>query len=392
MLVSLYKSVRAAPLEYDHQNAVRVLVQTILQSPQFLYHWELGPAAPTVEGDRIRLNGYELASRLSYAIWQSMPDDELLAAAERDELSTPEQVTTQARRLIASASAGQTVVDFYSQVLGLEGLSSVGKSTKDFTPAVRQAMQNETAAFVKHAVLEAGSLEALLTSSSSFVSEPLAKIYGVSVTGASPQRVELANRSGLLTQGSYLSVAATPYGSNPPKRGAVIRKNLMCASLGDPPPDADLTPPAFDAKAQTREQFAAKTAGAACQACHKLLDPIAFGLENFDEIGRWRTMEAGRPVDARGVVRDLDGEDHSFEGPQQLGRLLFGSEQVRRCAAQRWATYVLGSTIVNEDGNVDVAYDAFASGGRFDMRDLLVAITTTPAFRFRLPASEEIIR
>ena len=146
------------------------------------------------------------------------------------------------------------------------------------------------------------------------------------------------------------------------------------------------------ANAQTREQFAAKTAGANCQTCHRLLDPIAFGLENFDEIGRYRTTEAGRPVDPRGLLRDIDGEDRSFEGPKELGRILFESEQVRRCAVQRWSTFVLASTVVNEDANVDLAYRAFAASGRFDMRDLLVAITTTPAFRYRLPANEEIVQ
>jgi hypothetical protein len=396
-LLKLYDAVRAAPLSFDHKTAIRTLLAAMLQDPKFIYHWEAADGPVASEGKVVRLDGYQVAARLSYFLWQSMPDDVLAAAADGDKLTTPDGVEAQARRMLADAKAKDAVGSFYRQIIEAEKLATIVKDTKAYpayTPDLAVAMAGEVDAFTADAVLRDGKLATLMTSSKSFAAAPLAKLYGVSgVAGSAPQPVTLdaSQRRGLLTQAAFLTVNAASAETSPIRRGKVILLRFLCGEVPPPPPDVNTNLGAAAPGQQTREKFEAHETNPVCAGCHKVMDPLGFALESYDGIGAWRTMDAGRPVNTK-VTYGIGDQTLSLGGATDLTTALATNERARRCATVEWLRFALG----REDSDADTAsladaHAAFAAKD-YDLRELMVGIARSRTFRFRSPAQGEVLQ
>ncbi|MBK6515875.1 MAG: DUF1592 domain-containing protein [Polyangiaceae bacterium] len=367
-----------------HAGGVQLVLEVILQSPQFLYRLEPadGPA------DKTRpLTGYELATRLSYFIWASTPDSALLEDAEAGRLSEADDVAVIARRMLKDPRAVDGIKSFHRQWLGLRELETESKDvvhSAAFTPELKAAMLEETLRFSAHAVLAGGdTVKTLLTSNKTFVNAPLASLYGVPSPAQGFALVELPaqQRSGVLTQASVMTVLSTADQTSPILRGKFVRERLLCHSIPPPPPNVSITPPKADPKLTTKERFDLHRKDPACAGCHALMDPIGFGFENYNALGAWRTVEGTLRVDATGELTLTDDIDGPFNGAVELGARLSASQEVRRCIATQWLRFALGRGEEEEDeASLSEAYQTFAQKG-FDVRELIVAIATSHAFR-----------
>jgi hypothetical protein len=379
------------------REALAYVLQGMLLSPYFLYHWPLGPGAPARDGALVRLGPHEIASRLSYFLWGSLPDAALFAAADAGKLATPAEIAEQARRMLKDAKARDTVASFQAQWLELDRLSEIERDPKtypEFSDALLQAMREEAVAFATHVLADGdGRLETLLAAPFSFLNEPLARVYRVSgVTGTALVKRDLdpRQRAGVLTQTALLTAGANAYEAHPVKRGVHVIEKFLCEHVPPPPPDVAAEPPMFDPNSTTRQRFDALTSPANCAGCHKVINGVGYGFEAYDAIGRYSPMQAGRAVDDSGQVT-LDGVTHAFKGATELAALFAKSDQVRRCLGTQWVRYALGRHEAPEDAaSLVAALDAFARSG-YDVRELLVALVRTKAFTHRTPAAGEVL-
>jgi hypothetical protein len=372
----------------DFTNGIQAVIEAMLQSAAFLYRVEFGDPAQ-VTGNVLALTPYEIASRLSYFLWDSMPDDALFAAAGADQLGTKEGVATQARRLMQDPRARPAVEQFYTQWLTLNQVAAVAKDAKtypEFTPTLQGAMQAETLAFIDWVMWQSDArMKTLLTSSVSFVNGELASLYGVAgVSGTTMQRVNLdpSQRAGLLTQASIMTVLGKPDRSSPVLRGKFVRERLLCQPISPPPSNIVITPPMATPGVSTRQMFSMHDKVEPCKTCHTLMDPIGFGFENYDGVGKWRTVDQGQPVDPSGTMSasDVDG---TFQGAVQLAGKLAQSQEVSDCVVTEWFRYAFGRGESAADAcSLQSLKQAFATAS-FDIRELLVAVTQTDAFRYR---------
>jgi hypothetical protein len=368
----------------DHARAIQLVLEAFLQSPSFLYRLELPDGGPETRA----LNGYEIATRLSYFIWASTPDAELLDDASAGRLNEPGALAKAARRLLGDPRAVDGIRSFHRQWLGLRELGTESKDSDlypAFTPELRDAMVEETLRFSAHAVLEGGdTVRTLLTSNRTFVNAPLAKLYGVPMPpgdGFVPVELPPRERSGVLTQASVMTVFASADQTSPVLRGKFVRERLLCQSIAPPPAGVVIIPPKPDPRRTTKERFARHREDASCAGCHAMMDPIGFGFEHYDALGAWRTVDGTFPVDAAGQLLGTAASDGAFDGAVELGALLSASQEVRRCVATQWFRSALGRGECEEDAtSLEGAYQAFARAG-FDVRELIVAIATSRAFR-----------
>ncbi len=399
-LVALFKSTAAAVPGRDFHDTARVVIQAMLQSPSFLYHWEAGPEGSSAEGGLVKLSSHEVASRLSYLLWTTMPDQTLFMAADTGRLQTPQDVEAQARRMISDARFSDTARTFHFQWLDLTGVYSLEKDAKafpEFNAALATAMAEETGAFVSD-VLGArgdGRLATLLSSPRAFVNQALSAVYGkTGVTGPELRPVDLdpAQRAGLLTRATFLSVGATASQSHPVKRGLRILDRLLCLHLPAPPDDVPPVPPPM-ATLSTRDRFAEHAKNPCASACHGLIDPLGFAFESYDAIGRYRTQDGGKEVDSSGSIRLPDSAQAvSFRNAIDLSRILAGSDSVTTCVARQWFRYSLGRDDVDGDqASFATAYRDFSRSGG-DIRELLVALTKAPTFLYRAQTEGEVLR
>jgi hypothetical protein len=394
-LFTLYSNARTM-LTLPFSEAIGVVVEGMLQSWQFLYHWEAAAGEPVVrEGAVMRLGPYQTASRLSYFLWGSMPDDVLMAAAAAGTLNTPAGLQAQARRLLGDPKAKDTVARFFVDWLELDTLSQVNKSQTaypDWTTELQTAMADETAAFVQNVVFSGdGSLATLLGAPYSFVNQSLGKVYGTSVSGTALQRADLngAQRAGFLTEPGFLASNGSSDGSNPVKRGKAIYTKLLCHELPPPPPDVPAPKPA-SAGGTTRQRFEEHDRNACAQACHGAMDPIGFAFENFDGIGHWRTTDNSLPVDSSGAVL-LDGTMRSFSNAVELAQHLAGSAEVRDCFSAQWLRFALARLESPADlASLQTAAQLFSAGGG-KVQDLMVALATARSFRYRSLSPGEVM-
>jgi hypothetical protein len=385
---------RAGSAQWGFDKALELVLQAFLQSPQLLYRTESlsdSNAGRVADGTVVLLDSYQVASRLSYFLWNTMPDAELFAAADAGQLTTVEAVRVQAERMLDDERARETVADFHEQWLGMAqfaGLTRVVPGT-DVTNGLNASWADSLAQFVQHAFWdEGGNVAALLGSTSVFVDEPLAALYGVE-----PGQYQDENRAGILTQPGLMSLLAHAEQSAPVQRGKFVREQLLCHQLPPPPPDVDTTPPDPDVNATTRERFRQHSADARCATCHRLLDNVGFGLEAFDHLGRFRAEENGIPIDATGnVVSSGDSTlDGAFDGARELTSRLAASPQVEACLATQWFRYGMGRAEQDADAcSLEQVKANFASSGG-DFRELLIALATTDAFRFRAFAEQDMV-
>ncbi|MGE0758171.1 MAG: DUF1592 domain-containing protein, partial [Pirellulaceae bacterium] len=337
------------------ERGVQVALQAILVSPHFLFRVE----EPADAGDAIRgesteqhtgsrpIGPFELASRLSYFLWSTMPDDELLRLASENQLRRPEVLDAQVTRMLQDPRADALVDNFASQWLTLSNMVEAAPDARlfpEFTPELRHDMVAETKAFVRAVFREDRSLLDFLDADFTFVNEQLARHYGMEgVRGAELQRVALPaeQRAGVLTHGSILTITSNPDRTSLVRRGAWILDNILGAQLPDPPANVPSLEEGARKSGATslRDQLKIHRESPSCAACHDTLDPIGFGFENFDPIGRWRTQSEGQPVDAGGTLPT--GE--SFRGPTELVQILKArKDDFVELLTRKMLTYALG--------------------------------------------------
>jgi hypothetical protein len=369
---------------------VALVIEAMLQSPSFLFRVEIG--TPPKDGARVvPLTSHERAARLSYFFWQTLPDAELDTLAEADALRTPEAVEEQARRLLADEErSAPAVLSFFSEWLELGHLEHATKTPElypEFDPALQAAMKLETETFLRHVVFEADArLQTVLTAPYSFVNEPLAALYGIAgPNGDAFEQVTLdhAQRSGILTQASFLAGHATVNTSSPILRGKAVLTRLLCHEIPAPPPGVAAEPPELEPGASTRERFAAHTSDPACASCHQLMDPIGFSFEHYDAIGRWRTHDGDDPVDATGALTGLGDGDVEVDGAVELAKALASADESMRCAPRQAFRWAFGRVLQDADACTRDALEARFSETGGDLRELMIAITQTDAFLYK---------
>ena len=393
-LMALYQSGKTM-LTLDATGSIRLVIEAMLQSSPFLYHWELGPSPATLEGTVVKLGPYEVASRLSYFIWRSMPDQALFDAAAQNKLAADTDIETQARRMMADPKAKDTINDFFLEWLALEQVPDRPKDTAiypQWNDALKAAMVAETTAFVSNVVFTGDAkLDTILTAKYSFVNQPLAQLYGVTgVTGTTTQQKMLdpTQRSGILTQAGFLTLTGASDGSNPVKRGRKVYEQFLCQKL--PPPPNNVPPPKPPTPGlTTRQRFMEHDQQACAQGCHNLMDPIGYGFEHYDGLGAWRTTDQGLPVDSSGSI-DIDGAKKTFADAVELSNILATSSEVRGCMVMQIMRFAfLRDNTMDDQASLNNAYTTF-SNATYSLKELLVGVSKTRTFRYRSLAAGEV--
>ena len=382
-------------------DGIELALRRLLASPQFLVRAEKEPAA-TPAGRAYRVSDLELASRLSFFLWSSIPDDELIGLASQHRLSSPAVLERQVRRMLADPRSGALVTNFAQQLLYLRNLPATspdGVFYPDWDDELRQAFRREAELFFESIMREDRSVVDLLTADHTFVNERLARHYGMpNIYGSHFRRVtlgpELDARRGLLGKGSFLAVTWTQnFRTSPVKRGVWVLENI----LGTPPPEPPPNVPALeDATAGTqkvltlREQMTVHRKNPPCAGCHKIMDPIGFALDNFDADGKWRSKQGGdggSPIDAS--VTLFDGQQ--ADGPAGLRQaLLRYAPQFARMFTEKMMTYALGRGVEYTDMPVlrGIVNDAARDNSRFSA--IVLGIVRSPQFQMRVKGKQEI--
>jgi hypothetical protein len=368
-------------------DGLEAVIETILNSATFLYVEEYGDVSQSKAGV-VPLTGYEMASRLSFFLWNSIPDDALYAAAEKGELATKEQIIAQARRMIADPKAHDATSEFFDQWLELKRVTSLSKDSATypgFDDATRASLLGEVRAFTSWVTFSSdGRLPTLLTAPVTFLDSTSATFYGEPFAGTGLQKVDLdaTKRGGILTQGAILATLSKPNQSSPVLRGKFVRERFLCQILPPPPPGLNIVPPEVKPGATTRERYAEHDKNQACAGCHRMMDPIGFGFEHYDGSGKYRDMDQGLPIDTKSDLTDTD-VDGAFNGAVELGQRLSQSQQVRDCVATQYYRYALARAETDVDKcSLGITEKAFADG-KADFRELIVGIASTDTFRYR---------
>ena len=384
--------------EKDFEQGIEMVLARILASPQFIYRIEEEPAALKA-GQSYRISDVDLASRLSFFLWSSAPDEALLASARQGRLTVPVVLEQQVRRMLKHPKAKALAVNFAGQWLNLRALDSVAPVPliyPDFDDPLRQAMRAEVELLFDRIVREDRSILDLLDSDYTFVNERLARHYGIpQIYGTQFRLVTLGpgmeSRRGLLGKGAFLTATAKPERNSPVTRGKWVMTNVLGVSPPDPP--ADVPPlPARDPDARgngreptMRERMVEHRVRADCIQCHRLMDPIGFALENFDAVGLWRSTDGGSPIDASGQL--FDGT--TIDGPVALRTWLTGySDQFARVAVEKLLTYGLGRGVEYQDMPLvrSIARDAGREGNRFSA--LVMGVVKSAPFQMNTKGSQ----
>lgn len=331
----------------------RLVLEALLQSPHFLYRPEL---STEVKDGVVPLDGYEVASRLSYALWRTMPDDALLAAAASGELSTRDGYLVHARRLLADARARDTVASFHDQLLQVQKVFDLTRSTTlfpEFSTALRGSMAEEQRAFIRHVVLDQrAGLSTLLTAPYSFLDANTARVYGATgVSSLSKVTFTDGRRAGLLTQLAFLSTNATSTTSDPIHRGTFVNHQLLCSGLPPPPNVVPMLPPEDPMVVRTlRQRIDAFTGRGTCgEGCHStFINPVGFAYENYDALGRWRDTEKSLPIDASGEFM-FDETLERFTGSAEFGKKMAESKAAHACYFEHWLEYLYGRRMAESE-------------------------------------------
>jgi hypothetical protein len=367
--------------------SIQMMLKAILVSPHFLFRVELDPS-PDDPNSVHPVGEFELATRLSYFLWSTMPDDELLSLADLGKLSEPEIIAGQVRRLLADSRSRAFVENFAGQWLQtryLDGATPDPTKFPEYDETLRDAMREETYRFVEAIIREDRTLLELLDADFTFVNERLAKHYGLEgVKGDEFRRVSLTNspRGGVLTQASVLTMTSFPTRTSPVLRGKWILERILGAPPPPPPPNAgELSEePEAILSGSMRQRLEKHREDANCAVCHDKLDPLGFGFENFDAIGRWRDADGEFLVDASATLPN----GQKFDGPSELKKLLIAQKgEFTRAFAEQVLTYALGRGLEYYDKcAVDHIVDRAANGG-YKMSKLILAVVETDPFRTR---------
>jgi cytochrome c551/c552 len=381
-LMSFYQGARN---DATFERGIEAALARVLIDPWFVFRFEKEPAG-TKPGGIYAVSDIELASRLSFFLWSSIPDDELLNLAEQNKLHDPVVLTQQVRRMLADAKSEALVQNFAGQWLFLRELKSARPDTREFNDNLRQAFRRETELLFQSIIRGDRSVVDLLNADYTFVDERLAKLYGIpGVYGSRFRRVELPDdaRRGLLGQGSVLLVTSVANRTSPVQRGKWVLENVLGSPPPLPPPNVPALPDdGSAAKATTvREKMEAHRRNPVCASCHKIMDPIGFSLENFDLIGKWRATDGGAPIDASGQL--VDGT--KLSGPASLREaLLSRSDVFVSTLTQKLMIYGLGRALHYYD--MPTVRAITAQAGRRDDRfsAIIIGIVKSAPFQTKM--------
>ncbi len=392
-LTAMYQTGRTT-LALDFNGAIDLLIEAMLQSPQFVYHWEMDPGPAVKDGNLVQLGNYQVANRLSYFLWGTMPDPTLFAAAAAGQLTTTDGLEAQIQRMLADPKVADMAADFFDDWLDVNVLSTRPKDPTLYpmwNQDLATAMENEVRSYGSSVVTGSGSFADLLTGTATSANEALAAVYQVDgVTGTSPKPVTLdsTQRSGLLTLAGFLAVTGASDGSSPVRRGHAIYTRLLCNVLPNPPNNVPPPQPPTPGLT-TRDRFVQHDQNRCTGTCHNAMDPIGYGFESYDGIGQYRTTDQELPVDASGQI-SLDGQMQAFPDAVALTQMLANSPDVQSCFARQWTRYALNRWDTAADlASVQAAATAFQASG--NMRDLIAAVATSRTFRYRAPAAGEVL-
>jgi hypothetical protein len=382
-LVALAKSAVAMGGAIDE--GIRVALRAILLSPKFLFRVETDPTPGLATPHP--LGGYELASRLSYFLWSSAPDADLLTKAEQNQLGTKDAVTAEVKRMLTDPKAAALTDNFAGQWMGLRTMDTVLPDAKTFPefaadPALRADMKAEGAMFFKSFLTENRNALELLTSTTTYLNNRLAKWYGLPSPGSDTLKLSPAGsqRIGLLMQGSWLTVTSKVTRTFPTRRGAWVLGEIFCE---EPPPPPPMVPPLAEKTAtgsqSVRDRLLQHASNPCAAACHTLTDPIGLAFENFDAVGRFRTTDAGFTVDPSGKLKD----GTTFRDAKELAGILANDARYPRCLTSKVFAYAIGRTPQDSDTcSIDKLSGDFAEQG-YHMLDLLTSVATSDAFTMR---------
>ncbi|HVZ75366.1 MAG TPA: DUF1592 domain-containing protein [Polyangia bacterium] len=378
-----------------YAHGIELMLRGMMQAPRFLYRVELG-TAEAVGPTAVKLSGYELASRLSYTLWSTGPDDALFAAAAGGKLATAADAQAQLTRMLADPRGATAVRHFLESWIHLPDLDNVAKDGTlypEWNDDVRGAMTTQAQKFFDDVLAtKGGTVASLLTSKTVFANGKLAPIYSAQATTfptdgsfTSSDKTD-GTASGLLTLPAFLATQAKASESSPIYRGKFVREQLFCQELPSPPanvPQAPMVTPG----ASTRDRLKQHESDMTCATCHTLIDPVGLGFEHYDAIGRYRTVDGGKPVDSTGKLTGTD-VDGAFDGVSQLGTMIAASAQVQSCVAKQWFRYSMGRGEQDADScSINALTQAFTGAGA-DLRTLPAAIVATPAFLYRRPLAQ----
>ena len=385
---TLLRFYRSGRTEGDFEHGIQEALARLLVSPHFLFRIERDPAG--VQGDAVyRISDLELASRLSFFLWSSIPDDELLDVAARGTLRDPGILDAQVRRMLADPRATALVTNFGGQWLHIRNLKAVDPDARafpEFDDNLRDAFLRETELFLESQMREDRPLEQLLTASYTFVNERLARFYGIrNVYGTHFRRVRLDDprRAGLLGHGSVLTVTSYATRTSPVVRGKFLLDNILGAPPPPPPPNV---PPLAETgergrpSGTMRERMEQHRANPVCAACHTRMDPLGFALENFNAIGKWRTMDGTSPIDASGALPD----GTTFAGPDEFREaLLMHRDEFVGTFTEKLLTYALGRAVQHFDMPAIRAIMRDAAPDSYRWSSLILGIVESEPFQMR---------
>jgi hypothetical protein len=369
----------------DIETASRLMLRSVLVSPHFVFRVEIDPDPSSAIAHA--LSDHELASRLSYFVWSSMPDDELLDLADAGMLHEPDVLRAQVQRMLMDERAEALLTNFAGQWLFIRALDDHEPdyaAFPSFDDGLRAAMRTEAELYFREFLFGDETMDQLLTADFTFVNDRLASHYGLpdaADVGADFTRVSLAGseRAGLLTQAALLTVTSYPTRTSPVKRGKWVLQQLLCSPPPPPPPGVEGLTKEEMPTGSLRERMEQHRSDPVCASCHTLMDPIGFGMENYDGIGSYREEDDGFAVDPAGTLPD--GTD--FSGALQLAGLLAEDSRLPRCMTQQLFTYALGrGTQKYDDDDITQITEAFVTGG-YRFRELVELIASSDAFRFR---------
>ena len=370
--------------EEGFAEGIQLGLRAILLSPHFVYRVELDD--DIAANETRRLNGYELATRLSYFLWSSLPDAQLFEKADDGRLLDPEELVLEVERMLDDPRADAFVQNFVGQWLFTRGIHDAFPDIVAYPmwdDGLRFAMEQETALVVRELLREDRSILDLLDAEFTYLNERLAAHYGIDgIVGDEMQRVAIpsqSQRSGFLSHGSFLTTTSHPNRTSPVKRGKLILEQLLCIAPPPPPPGVEGLPEEVDPSASLRERFEQHRQDPNCISCHELMDPFGFALENFDGVGAWRDTDHGFDIDSSGMYM---GVTH-FEDYQELAQLMKNDPLVPDCISQKSLTYALGRGLNETDVcTVGQVHESFAEDG-FTLKGLLHAIAGSDAFQKR---------
>ncbi|QQS46524.1 MAG: DUF1592 domain-containing protein [Acidobacteriota bacterium] len=376
--------------ETDFHEGARIAVEAMLQSPHFLFRLD--------ETSDPKLKPYVTASRLSYTLWDSMPDAALFENARRGDLSTPEGIETTARRMIEDPRARRSLDEFVSQWMRFDRLLTAGKDRRrypNFNREAAVAMTEETRSFISDLVWNDRNFMDAFTADYSFINADLATIYGVPAPAREFDRVKFpadSERAGLLGQGLFLSLTAKPDDTSPTARGLFIREQFLCQHVSEPPPGVNTNLPEItEAKPRTnRERLREHVTNPSCSTCHNLIDPIGFGFEKFDAVGARREKfkllffgneEGGRRAAPRTIELEINTDgfvagipDSNFSSPRELGAVLARSSQCQECLVKQYFRYTFGRIETQADRSlIRQALEDFRKS-QFRFKELIISL------------------